>query len=254
MSWFHLSCKILSSNSAQPNPSMRRFADEGSGKGVLRTKPRIQRGDGVQDWPTQRSSILLYLLVEGLTLDYSHYFWQGKKIRLRPLRIEDAEQSFINSLDSTTRQILQLGIELPTSEEVLKAELERFIGCKDVDGVIIFIIESFKMINVGGISLHSRDEKNGKFSFGISVVREHRRKGYADDAIRILLRYGFLERRYQKCNSACADSNEASIRLHKKLGFIEEGRRRRQWYYNGEYHDDILFGLTREEFDANEIR
>jgi hypothetical protein len=29
--------------------------------------------------------------VKGKALDYSHYFWQGEKVRLRPLRIEDAE-------------------------------------------------------------------------------------------------------------------------------------------------------------------
>jgi RimJ/RimL family protein N-acetyltransferase len=68
--------------------------------------------------------------------------------------------------------------------------------------------------------------------------------------VRLLLKYGFWERRYQKCNSACADVNEASIGLHQKLGFLEEGRRRRQLFFNGRYYDDVLFGLTREEFDA----
>jgi len=185
-------------------------------------------------------------------VDYSHYFWQGEQLRLRPLRIEDAEQSFMNSLDSPSRQFLQLGIELPTSVEILKSTLEKYVGCKDADGVILFAIENHEGVNVGGISLHSRDQKNGTFSFGIVIDREHRSKGYAEDAVRILLRYGFWERRYQKCNSACVHTNEASIRLHNKLGFVEEGRRRRQVFFSGEYHDDVLFGLTREEFDAQE--
>jgi RimJ/RimL family protein N-acetyltransferase len=94
--------------------------------------------------------------------------------------------------------------------------------------------------------------KNGIFSFGMVINREHRRKGYAEAAVRILLRYGFRERRYQKCNSACVHTNEASLRLHKRLGFVEEGRRRRQVFFNGEYHDDMLSCLTREEFDAQE--
>ena len=183
-------------------------------------------------------------------IDYSRYFWQGEKVRLRPLRIEDAGQSFIDSLDSPSRQVLQLGIELPTSEELQRSSLEKYLGCKDADGVIVFIIEDLEGVAVGGISLHSRDQKNGTFSFGIVIQREHRRNGYAEDAIRILLRYGFWERRYQKCNSACVHTNEASIRLHKKLGFLEEGRRRRQVFFNGEYHDDVLFGMMREEFDA----
>ena len=185
-------------------------------------------------------------------LDYSRYFWQGKKIRLRPLRIEDAEQGFIDSLDSPSRQFFQLGIELPTSIQLQRASLERYVGCKDTNGVIVFAIENLEGRKVGGISLHSRDEKNGLFSFGIVIAREHRRKGYAEEAVRILLRYGFWERRYQKCNSACAHTNEGSIALHKKLGFVEEGRRRRQLFFNGQYHDDILFGVTREEFDAQE--
>jgi RimJ/RimL family protein N-acetyltransferase len=188
------------------------------------------------------------------TFDYSHYFWQGGKTRLRPLRVEDAEQSFISSLDSPSRQLLQLGVELPTSVELQRTELEKFAGCKDADGVIVFAIENFEGDNVGAISLHSRDEKNGLYSFGVSIDRKYRRQGYAQDAVRILLRYGFLERRYQKCNSACPHSNDASIGLHKNLGFTEEGRRRRQVFFNGEYHDDVLFGMTREEFGAQQSK
>jgi RimJ/RimL family protein N-acetyltransferase len=67
-----------------------------------------------------------------------------------------------------------------------------------------------------------------------------------------LLRYGFHERRYQKANSACLEINTESIRLHQTLGFREEGLRRRHVYTNGRYYDDILFGLTREEFDDME--
>jgi RimJ/RimL family protein N-acetyltransferase len=188
------------------------------------------------------------------TLDYSRYFWQGDKVRLRPLRIEDAEQSFVGSLDSPARQFLELGIELPTSVELQKTILEKYVGCKQAGGVILFAIENLEGDHVGGISLHSVDDKNGTFSFGIIVYRPYRGQGYAEDAVRMLLRYGFWERRCQKCNSACAHTNEASIRLHKKLGFLEEGRRRRQLFFNGQYHDDILFGLTREEFDAQGSR
>ena len=185
-------------------------------------------------------------------MDYSKYFWQGEKVRLRPVSVEDAEQSFINSLDSPTRQLLQLGIELPTTVENLKEVLAKYTDCKDVNGVIIFTIENLEGEFVGGISSHSRNPKNGTFSFGINVPTPHRRKGYASDAIRILLRYCFHERRYQKCNSACTDNNEASIALHRKLGFKEEGRIRREFFFNGQYYDDVRFGLTREEFDELE--
>ncbi len=185
-------------------------------------------------------------------MDYSNYFWQGTKVRLGPLKIEDAEQCYIDSLDSPSRQLLQLGIELPVSIESLREFLGKYANCKDVDGLIIFGIDNLEGTDVGGISLHSRNRKNGTFGLGLNISRPHRRNGYAEDSARILLRYCFLERRYQKCNSACVCSNEASIKLHRKLGFFEEGKRRRQFFLNGRYYDDILFGLTREEFDENE--
>jgi RimJ/RimL family protein N-acetyltransferase len=181
--------------------------------------------------------------------DYSRYFWQGKKVRLRPLSLDDAEGSFISSLDSPSRQLLQLGIELPTSVELLKKSLEKYVGCKDADGVIVFAVENLDSEYIGGISFHSRDEKNGLFSFGVVIDRQYRKQGYAEEAVQIMMKYGFWEKRYQKCNSACIVVNEGSIKLHKKLGFTEEGRRRRQIFLNGRYHDEILFGLTREEFD-----
>ena len=190
--------------------------------------------------------------MKGKGLDYSRYFWQGERVRLRPLRLEDAEAAFIASLDSPSRQALQLGVELPASVEGIRSSLEKLVDCKDADGVIIFTVETLEGENVGGLSLHSRDRKNGVFGFGVVIDRPHRRKGYAEDAVKILLRYGFRERRYQKCNSACVHTNQASIALHKRLGFTEEGRVRRRWFYDGQYHDDVLFGMTVEEFEARQ--
>ncbi len=184
--------------------------------------------------------------------DYDRYFWTGKKVLLRGLSVGDAEAAYVASLDSTARQLLQLGIELPTSVEALRIELEKRAFCKTVDGVIVFAIEPLDLPGTlaGAISLHSRSSKNGTFGFGVSVHEPFRNNGFAEDAVKMLLRYAFHEQRFQKCNSACVDGNAASIALHKKLGFAEEGRRRRQFFLNGRYVDDILFGLTREEFEA----
>jgi len=184
------------------------------------------------------------------TIDYSHYFWQGERTRLRPFRPEDAELRFISSLDSPARQAHMGGIEFPTSVELQKAWLEKVAGCRDNGGLILFATENLAGDTVGWLSLHSRDQKNGTFSFGAAVYRDHRGRGYAVDAVRLLLKYGFWEQRYQKCNSVCAHSNQASMRMHTKLGFQEEGRLRRNSFFNGEYHDDVMFGMTREEFDG----
>lgn len=63
-----------------------------------------------------------------------------------------------------------------------------------------------------------------------------------------MLRYLFEELRYQKANAHVYSFNEASISLHRNLGFQEEGRMRNMIYTQGSYHDLLLFGITREEY------
>lgn len=64
------------------------------------------------------------------------------------------------------------------------------------------------------------------------------------------MRYYFHELRYQKVTAIVYSFNGRSQRLHESLGFTLEGRLRRMAYTNGTLHDELYFGLTREEFDA----
>ena len=111
-----------------------------------------------------------------------------------------------------------------------------------------FEIETLDKTLVGRISTHHCDLRCGTFSYGLFVAREHRQKGYASEAIRLVLRYYFGELRYQKVTVYVYDFNEASLRLHARLGFQQEGRLRRMVYTDGKHFDTIVFGLTAEEF------
>ena len=74
----------------------------------------------------------------------------------------------------------------------------------------------------------------------------------ASEAVRLVLRWAFGEARYQKCDVTIYEFNEASVAFHRHLGFAEEGRRRRAVYTAGGFYDELLFGITAEEFWAGE--
>lgn len=179
------------------------------------------------------------------------YYWQGNSIRLRATRREDWDVWKTESFDSESIRLLEAGIELPVTEASAEQLSERFDHFQDKHR-IMFTIETLTEEVVGGINMSAVHHKSGTFSFGVRIYRNYRQKGYAEEAVRILLRYGFDELRLQKCNSGCVENNEGSIRLHTKLGFLEEGVRRRTIYTNGQYYDELLFGLTKEEFEENE--
>lgn len=113
-----------------------------------------------------------------------------------------------------------------------------------------FTIETLNGEIAGAIHVHHCNQRCGTFMYGIGIFPEHRRKGYAYEAIWLVLSYYFFERRYQKCTAEVYSFNKASIQLHEQLGFTLEGRLRRMVYTNGIFHDSLFYGMTMEEFQA----
>jgi RimJ/RimL family protein N-acetyltransferase len=100
---------------------------------------------------------------------------------------------------------------------------------------------------VGLIGTHTCDPQAGTFSYAIDVFPWARRLGYGSDAVGVVLRYLFAERRYQKCTVSTPEFNAASIAFHHSLGFRVEGRLRRTVFTGGRHWDEVVLGLTAEE-------
>ncbi|CAG9621241.1 GNAT family N-acetyltransferase [Sutcliffiella rhizosphaerae] len=175
------------------------------------------------------------------------YIWEGTKVRLRPINVGDWEKYHLDGMDSEIAR-LNDAIYGPRTEEGTK-EWAASEAEKGWDGHNFRLaIETLGGELVGSISTDKCDLQNGTFSYGLSIFRDHWRKGYASDAIHIVLRYFFNELRFQKVNASIYSFNESSKILHERLGFQEEGRLRNMVYTNGSHHDLLIFGMTREEF------
>ena len=101
---------------------------------------------------------------------------------------------------------------------------------------------------VGDLTIHHCDAQVGSFSYDSTIRREHRRHGYATEAITLVLRYSFQELRYQQATVSVYSFNDASAHLHEKLSFQLEGRIRRTVFTDGELCAEFVYGLTAEEF------
>ena len=172
--------------------------------------------------------------------------WQGKLVRLRAIEPSDWAVYFAwNQDDEQARGISN--IPFPQSAEAVRQwALQESTRTPEGDA-FRFVIENAQGEVVGNLTTHDCDPRVGAFSYGITIRREHRRQGFAADAIAAVLRYYFQELRYQKVTVHVYSFNTASIRLHEKLGFLQEGRLRRTVFTNGEHFDTLIYGLTAEE-------
>ena len=182
-------------------------------------------------------------------LNYESYYWQNDKVRLRSIEIDDWENHYYNSFDSAARRMLQYELELPPTVEENKSAMELFKDFNPKSNRIMFTIENLDGENVGAINLNSIDEKNGNFSIGMQIDRDHRAKGYGTAAMMLLLNYAFNERRLNKFNASVIDGNVGSATMLKKLGSLQEGVRRETIYTEGKFFNEILYGLTKKDFN-----
>lgn len=181
-------------------------------------------------------------------IDYSNYYWQDDKVRLRAIQVEDWESCYLSDYDSAARILLECAVELPPTIAGAKKFTEENADFTSTNRRIMFTIENLNGESIGGINLNSIDERNGTFSIGIVIDKQHRGTGYGTSAMKILLKYAFFERRLNKFNDYVLEGNEGSAKMMRKLGCIQEGIRRQVVYINGRYLDFILFGLTKDEF------
>jgi RimJ/RimL family protein N-acetyltransferase len=186
-----------------------------------------------------------------MSIDFESSVWRGERVRLRVIEPGDWETYFAwNGDDERARNLLWF-IPLPQSQEAVRRWAEQESLRRPEGDNFRFVIDHAGEV-VGDLTTHRCNARIGKLSYGLNIRREHRRKGFASDAIRTVLRYYFRELRYQKVTVAVYSDNEASIRLHEKLGFQQEGRLRRTVFTDGRFFDELLFGLTVEEFEATQ--
>lgn len=173
-------------------------------------------------------------------------FWQGRNIRLRAVEPEDADVFYEWNQDSDMLKNVD-NIWFPVSRESQRAFAQRKATAEQNDACY-FLIENVDGEIAGDIGAHSCDRRVGCFRYSVSMREEYKRRGYATEAILLFLKYYFQELRYQKVTVDIRSFNEASVRLHEKLGFKREGCIRRVAYTGGKYYDSFVYGMTYEEF------
>ncbi|MCL5999388.1 MAG: GNAT family N-acetyltransferase [Chloroflexi bacterium] len=177
----------------------------------------------------------------------SHNIWQGKNVQLRAMEQEDWEVFHKNDEDAEEARLCY-EIPFPRSSAGARKWAAEVAQTPPHNDVYRLVIESAPGEVVGTLNTMACDRRCGTFKYGIAIFRPHWRKGYASEAIRLLLRYYFQELGYQKVTVHVYAFNDASLKLHQKLGFQIEGRLRRMIYTNGAYHDEYVLGLTSDEF------
>lgn len=174
--------------------------------------------------------------------------YTGQKIRLREYRREDVKnaQDYIN--DPEVKKLLHPGIPfLFTYEDEMKW-FDSLSATKENYSFAIETLEDGRYI--GGCGINHINWKNSVITVGIFIGdKNYWGKGYGTDAMKTLVKFIFEQMNINKIKLQVFSFNERAIKSYEKCGFKVEGILRKEIFRDGKYHDEIIMGLLREEWN-----
>ena len=104
---------------------------------------------------------------------------------------------------------------------------------------------------VGGITLSNIRRRAAQYvNLGYWMGEEHAGEGLMTEAVGIVIPFAFETLGLHRIHAAFLPGNVASRRVLEKNGFKEEGYAENYLQIDGKWCDHVLFGLTRERYEA----
>jgi RimJ/RimL family protein N-acetyltransferase len=88
------------------------------------------------------------------------------------------------------------------------------------------------------------------WEIAVGILPSARGRGLGTAAQLELVRYLFTHSRVERIQATTDPENAAELACLKKIGFCEEGLVRRAQWRGGQWHDQLLFSILRDEFQA----
>ena len=107
--------------------------------------------------------------------------------------------------------------------------------------------EGDTIITIGSIDLFEFDPLNKRAGIGILIDENWRQKGFATEALGLLLEYCFKTLALHQVFCTIETSNEESIKLFSKAGFTNCGHKKDWLFKDGQWTDVLLFQLINDK-------
>ena len=109
-----------------------------------------------------------------------------------------------------------------------------------------------QLIGNCGIRLKSADAREA--DIGYELDPRYWGQGYATEAARVIVQFGFAQLRLHRIWSWCIAENAGSAHVLEKLGMRQEGHLRENEYLKGRWWDTLLYAILDYEWQAQQTK
>jgi len=173
-----------------------------------------------------------------------------KDISLRPIRFTDINDRYKKWMnDEVVNQFMETRYQYHTLDDIRDFVYNVLIDSHSVMMAICYGSEHIGNIKLGAINWQHRYTD---LSYFIGE-RDHWGKGFATEAVKLMVKYGFERLDLHKINGGAYEHNHASIAVLLKAGFILEAAFRENAFYKGKYVKEFFYGIIQEEWRESEL-
>jgi diamine N-acetyltransferase len=113
--------------------------------------------------------------------------------------------------------------------------------------IIYYIIEKDNK-RIGYFRMNNYSEMNKNIYIGADLHEDYRGKGFGYLAYKEYIDFLFNNIDLHKISLEVLETNGIAMRLYKKLGFVEEGRKREEIKKGGLYFDSVIMSILKSEW------
>ncbi|WP_422091546.1 GNAT family N-acetyltransferase [Tenacibaculum ovolyticum] len=170
---------------------------------------------------------------------------QGTSINLRALEPEDLK--FLFQIENNESFWEVSHTQTPFSKFILKQYLENaHLDIYEAKQLRLAIEDNVSLNTIGMIDLFDFNPQHKRAGIGILIHPDYQQKGFASEALQLLINYSFTHLQLHQLYANITDDNTNSIRLFTKHKFKEIGIKKDWILTNKIYKNEILFQLINE--------
>jgi RimJ/RimL family protein N-acetyltransferase len=175
---------------------------------------------------------------------------EGKRLRLRSFELSDLDEIIKHWNNMELRNLVGSADRGPVSitdeEEWIKQTWKQ----RQEKTGFTFAVETISDKKlIGGTSLFNFNWLSRSAVFGISIYDpKNWGKAYGQEPTNLVLDFAFNNLNLNRVELYAFDFNKRAQKCYKNVGFTEVGRKRKSRYIDGEYRDEVVMDIMKDEW------
>jgi RimJ/RimL family protein N-acetyltransferase len=171
-----------------------------------------------------------------------------ERLQLRPVQMEDADSIFAYRSNALVNQYQ--GWIPKTLEDVnhfISTKVSPEINLPGTWFQFVFIKKDNREL-IGDVGVHFLNSDAFQVELGCTLNKDHQGKGYATEALTETINYLFNELNKRRIIASVDPGNLPSISLFERLEFRKESHFKESLLINGEWVNDLVYYLLKDEW------